>query len=179
MARILVDLDGTIAALHEPWVKWHQETCGCGPVNVEVEDWKHATACGPKLFEFLRGDDIYKDVTPERGAVVSLHMLARDGHELLIVSEASPVYLGEHYKMKKTWLWQQGLSHLPLIVVPSGMKPWLAGDVLVEDRISVVREWQAVHWKAGLLHAQPWNVSAPLFCGSWADIVAYIRRNYA
>lgn len=177
--RLLLDVDGTIAALLPEWLRRYQELGGerIDPTSVAHYDMSKVVLDIDKCYRALGNID-YADVKPYPGVKDAITVLRGAGFTLRFVSYV-PGCAPSHYAGKVAWL----TKHIPAfrpseaVFCASEEKQFLDGDILVEDFPRTLNEWMRARDEAGyeprgFLINQTYNQGAETEAGAeaWARV---------
>lgn len=191
---VLLDVDGVLADFCETILL---------EANFKVQCQAVKDGVGPTAPHVVRFDDItdwriesfFPTLTPEevfapcsrQGFVRWINPLpgAKEAVAELqsfcdVVALTSPWHTSPFWQFERTeWLGKH-FNIAPRDVIHASRKAMVAGDILVDDRSSHVREWQTAHKRGcGLLWDAPYNREdgdGLDRVASWADVVAVARH---
>ena len=177
-AIILVNFDGTIADTFLAWSKWHDKYCGCCSLLQLSEPCEEDSRlrCRNRIFEFFYGPpNPYEEVKPIQDSINSIEYLITQGNDVWIVTESHPKVPNSVYMYKNFWIvnWMGEKWKNKFIVTPS--KHIIRGDILIDDRTSVIDKWEKETKNIGLCLAQSWNEKAKNRFNSWNEIVSFLE----
>lgn len=145
MTTVLVDLDGIVADLHNPWVGWINDTFYPGSFGFSVEDitkYKIEDCVEPRIgraiYGFLEG--CYTSLPPLPGALEALEWLHHAGFEIIIVS--APAHSARTAADKLVWI----RHHLPWLkrqdIFLGHRKEMLKADVIIDDSPDILNKYR-------------------------------------
>lgn len=161
MARIILDVDSTIADLLTPWISSYNAAWADTLVIADIESWslhKHVKPeCGADgLYKIIKEPGFFLALEPFAGAVDIIQRWARN-HEVLFVTDvltgASHIY-GE----KTEWLGRHfGKMFTPDKLIFAGVnRGLLRADLLIDDKPANLLEF-----KKHNPDAQTWAIAYP------------------
>lgn len=174
--RILVDVDGVLAALLPAWIARYNRDYDD---NLRVEDITHwdtskfvKAECGKEVFSYLYDGDIYKEVEPIEGAMAGVLELRGMGHDIVYVTSCVNHSMAAG---KLDWLERHGfLNHgSSVCIVLDQDKSWIAGDIMIDDYHVNLMTFEG----RKILFDKPYNQEA-LFSRAedWDGVVAWVRH---
>ncbi len=173
MKRILIDVDGVIAAYSEAFIEAYMK-CGGNRVSpTDVTDWDFEL-CLPRCKElsnyiraYTHAPGFALELAPYPGAVKAVKRLMQVC-EVVFVTQPLDSKTWAHDRAE--WL----RNHFgPCTIVSTKHKHLVKGDVIVDDRGENVLEWlQSWPDGQGIVWAQPWNSESRLYrTNDWADVL--------
>lgn len=124
-----LDVDGVLADLHAPWLRWANRRFGTDFSS--FPDWDAPTRWwGSAAFDFFTAD-LYERIWPIRGAIETVTLLRAMGHSLRFVTHC----LRQTEPGKKQWLLGHGFLHGDTEFVATSDKSRVPVDILVDDAI--------------------------------------------
>ncbi len=151
MPRILIDIDGVLAALLPEWLTAYEMLGGehIEPADVHHYSMSKVVADIDKCYRALGNVD-YADVKPFPGIGQAIIDLRCAGFTLRFVSYCPPS-APNHYAQKIAWLTKHvpGFSPNEAIFCASEEKQFVDGDILVEDYPRTLNEWMRAREEAG------------------------------
>jgi len=156
---VLVDMDGIVAKLEEPWLALYNKDYDDCLVSEDMTDfdWSKIVKpeCGTKIFSYLATEGLFLNCEPYENSVDALLQLYLDKHELYFVTKAHNL---AKFAVIEKMDWVD--KHFPFIgrdkVICTGYKHLIRGDVLIDDYHKNFRGFQGKK----LLFDRPWNRSA-------------------
>jgi 5'(3')-deoxyribonucleotidase len=144
---ILCDLDDIVVSLLDKWLddyNWdHTDTLGVKDIHNFDMSKVVKKSCGKKIYNYINEDGYFTKLKPIDGAIESLKILHREGHEIIIVS--SPSASPESYRDKIIWC----DKYLPFIsrenIILTKKKYLIKGDILIDDSTENIRLYRK-HW---------------------------------
>lgn len=154
MARIIVDIDDTIADLLPVWISWYNHEYKDDLRLSQITGWDLTEfvkpECGRKIYDYLGDPDLYENVLPVPGSVDAVASFTEAGHQVFFVTAA-------YHPRKIQWLRDNGF-------LPSdGSEDWrymvaknkslIIADIIVDDRYGTVMTFPGY----GVLYNQAHN----------------------
>lgn len=137
--------------------------------NVSKEDWKWLWTEGVRLGLFRFGH-------LTTGAIVGLQSLVADGHHIIAVTHRP----SQAIRDTNAWL---TLMDLPWygqhILTNQEPKSSVEADILVDDKMENIEEWEATTGKPGILFGREWNrdydTRKYFRVEGWPAVLAYVE----
>jgi 5'(3')-deoxyribonucleotidase len=137
--------------------------------HVSPGDWEWLWTEGVRLGLFRYGHLV-------QGAVVGLRQLVEEGHRISAVTHRPPSAVRDTV----AWLTLLDLPWTGIhILTNQEPKSAVAADVLVDDRIENIQDWEASTGNLGILFGRAWNkdpLGLYFRVTNWDNVVAAIRR---
>lgn len=154
--RILVDMDGIITNLLDPWLaEYNLRYDDCiGREDIRSFDvHKYVRKeCGHKIYYIIKEPGLFRDLEPLPGALTGVQALIDSGHEVLIATSPSGP---DSAKEKLVWVWEWlGLGRRKVILMHN--KHLLDADVLIDDKPTTIKAWVAKGGYSATI-AHPYN----------------------
>lgn len=187
---ILCDLDDIVVSLLDKWIedynRDHTDTLGVKDIYSFDMSKVVKKSCGKKIYNYINEDGYFAKLKPIDGAIESLKILHREGHEIIIVS--SPSASPESYRDKIIWC----DKYLPFIprenIILTKKKYLIKGDILIDDSTENIRLYRK-HWPSSTIlsiiyphNADAEQYSAMMFSDwsmpqkAWKNMVKYIQK---
>ncbi len=174
--KILVDVDGPLAASHVEWLGLYNRDYDDNLRPEDIKSWDThlyvKPECGKNIYNYLADHHLYDNVLPVDGAMSGVNWLKSHGHEVLFVSsgvqEAKAQWM-EAYGFIDNWMFSPDL-------VISHHKYHINGDFIIDDNLKNCDEFGG----RALLFNEPWNqdgISNHVRVYNWPDIIEYFTRN--
>lgn len=164
MITVVLDVDETVADLHEPWLEWYNDRYGKRMFLGDMIrwDWDTLVPEGKAIYRFLT-PDIYDSnaVLPIIGAQSSVDLL----RQTFNIVFASSCYDEATAHAKQRWLVRYGFlrtaADLFIPVFPGQSKANVPGTILVDDHIKHVSDFHYLSRtsRPAILISRPWNRS--------------------
>jgi|SRR3990172_5053102 len=160
MARILCDIDGTIADLHKEWLNKYNNDYKDNFTIDKWVDWNiHKLIkeeCGEKIYTYLEDPKIYDNVEPFDDALDVLSKV-RENNRIIFTTSCNNI---EMMKSKALWMFKHnflnGPEHIALRdFVVCHDKYIVKADVMIEDSYDNID----LFYGNGLLFNKPWNIN--------------------
>jgi 5'(3')-deoxyribonucleotidase len=179
--RILVDVDGTVARLHDVWYDRYNKDYNDNLTEAKVIHWNlHEFVkpeCGKKIYEYLDAPDLYDTVKPYDGALFAINELKKKGNQIVYVSAGVSGALAK-YK----WLVREGFittEHNPEAdFIVAYDKNLIIGNMIIDDRDTNVMNFPY----GGILLDRPWNIAtrvppgkAVMRANSWQKVLNIMK----
>jgi len=164
---IAVDVDGTIAALHDVWYYRYNNDYNDNLSTEKVTDWDlHKFVkpeCGKKIYDYLKDPSLYDKVEPIETAYEVIQDLELDGHRVIYPTTTPIEASGAKYR----WLKKHGFLHSDNDYIEISDKSLLNAEFLVDDAIHNIKSFKNL----GIIYRQPWNISFsyPNEAHDWVD----------
>lgn len=130
--RILIDLDGVVADLHEKWLRVYNEEWDDSLTKADITSYDmHEVvkpACDTRIYEIITRLGFYDDLEPIPGAVEAVRLLA-ERHEVLVCSAPAGA---DSARAKLEWC-ERVLGMSRKSVVLTHRKELINADVLIDD----------------------------------------------
>lgn len=168
-----VDVHGTVADLHTPWLRrFNERRPACygnhgktfAPVTVDAITDYDIASCIPNitphensvLYSLLEHEGLYGEMLPIPGALDAVTRLREDYNLRVIFVTAARICVAE---ANCNWLKHHGFVHYEGEVIFTAQKHMLIGDFIVDDRaetlLNVAGHGSITH--KAILFDQPWN----------------------
>lgn len=174
--RVLLDLDGVVADIWEPWFSRYNAKTGDDLTVEKTLAWDVPAAKDHKaLFAVLSEPGFYRDLQPFPGAVEAVRGLVDAGDEVYVLSAAPSVSSWS----EKAWWCERYLPFIPQKhIILTHAKALVKGDVLLDDGPHNLAAYRAA-WPQALLATvfYPYNEVEALrhanaVVGTWKDMPA-------
>lgn len=176
--RIWIDQDSVLYNLHDPWLRQHNEEYPDHKLTKEDHiGWDASKACKDNNCEA----DIYKyfnypETWIEGSIVKDANHIVYDWYkdkiaDLGIISTAANA-MSIPYKIE--WL-EHNFPYIKDILIShkSHLKHLLYGDILIDDGIHNLEQWQGI----GILYTQPWNKNENrLRADNWQEVDRLVKK---
>jgi 5'(3')-deoxyribonucleotidase len=160
MQTVLVDVDGTVARLHDEWYARYNQDYNDNLTEDKVISWSlHQYVkpeCGKKIYDYLNDPTLYDNVKPYDDSQFVCRELKRRGYRLIFVTAGVP---GAWPKLR----WLTKYKFLTSDVVDEDFvcaydKNLIRGNMLIDDRDKNVIEYPG----GGILLDRPWNLATKI-----------------
>ena len=180
---IACDVDGTIADLHTSWLNLYNADYNDTLTPEDIHAWNMANCvkpeCGNKIFDYLNCPSLYDNVLPIEGALGAVTALREAGHRVVFVTSSNAAQAGR----KLTWLIDNGFlpnAHTFPDYIVANDKSLIRADMIIDDGVHNLRQFQVKHSHYRILFTQPHNLSengTGLFVrfSTWPAITNYIE----
>jgi 5'(3')-deoxyribonucleotidase len=167
---VLVDVDGTVADIHVPWLGMYNADYHDRLTLAHITKWEmHELVkpeCGRKIYKYLEDPKLYEKAPVIEGALNGVNTLRKMGHEIVFVSAG-------FYFSKVEWLGKYGFlssddwRNAEDVVIASN-KGLIKGDVIIDDYPKNLDRAGAF---MKILFRRPWNVGSRYQGRNWEEIV--------
>jgi len=172
-----LDVDGIIAALHQPWLDWYNEKWDDHLKISDITEWYFhkliKKECGKQLYSWLKNPTIYENVKPIPGAIKAIKTLQKDGHEIVIITH--PAGGPRTIPDKAAWF-EKWIPDFPQDnIIYTLRKDLIKLDFLVDDSPINIEKYRKAWPNSQILTiAYPYNEIVK----DMADVWAYGYRNF-
>lgn len=170
----LVDVDGTIADLETPWLKWIQENYY--PDLKKFTQWDiHNQVNGDRrVYDYLNDPHVYEDVLPIEGSVFGIHTLKEHGYSVYFHTSCGLAHAYAKYHWLQRWGFPVTLDNY----VEIRDKSVLTGSLIIDDGVHNLTASDVI---VKILHVRDWNVDALnnenfISMFSWYDLPHILER---
>ena len=184
------DMDEIIADLLSPWINWYNKEWNDN-LKLKNVPWRIDAVvrpdCGNKVYDFLKQEDVYKDVKPLDGALAAVEELYNlPNVDFTLITAAGGGYLS--IPSKAAWVHR----NLPFIkdreIMYASKKDLVKFDFFIDDSPANIKSYRAAWSKAKILAiAYPYNKEEEQYTNvyardykhpakAWKEIVDYIKR---
>lgn len=143
--RILFDMDGVLADLHEKWLRVYNEEWFDDLTVAQLSDYRmhlHVKGeCGKAIYDVIQRPGFFDDVRPIESAVEAFRQLTARGHDVRVCS--TPIG-SDSARAKYDWC-ARHLAASNYRVTLTSEKEYVWADVLIEDSPSVIQKWKNRH----------------------------------
>jgi 5'-nucleotidase len=161
MKTILVDVDGTVARLHDEWYRRYNNDYNDNLTDEKVTGWSlHKFVkpeCGEKIYSYLSDPSLYDNVKPYDGSLFVIKELAKRGYNIVYVSAGISGAVAKY-----NWLLREKFiltSYQPeAYFIVAFNKSLILGDMLIDDRDKNVMEYP----RGGILLDRPYNLATQI-----------------
>lgn len=154
---ICVDVDETIAKLHEVWLDRYNKKYDDDLQTDDVTDWEiHRFVkpeCNFDIYRMLECDDMYDEVQPVPGALETVEWIRGRGHRVVFVSST----VRQTFDAKLDWLGRHGFTDKRKDFVAARDKSLVRGDFLIDDNYDNCKGFYCAGARGALLVTAPWN----------------------
>jgi 5'(3')-deoxyribonucleotidase len=167
---VLVDVDGTVADIHVPWLGMYNADYHDRLTLAHITKWEmHELVkpeCGRKIYKYLEDPKLYEKAPVIEGALSGVKQLRANGHKVVFVTAGV-------YESKVLWLARNGFLLLEnwrnaTDVVIASDKSLIMGDALIDDYPVNLTNSPAF---LKFLFGRPWNKNSIYRHVTWKDIL--------
>lgn len=178
--RLGIDMDGVICRFNDGWTAIHRAEFGSAVEAAHIVGWDglHTLGGFADMDEFWswagpqdHRPSVFRHLEPYEGAVETLHRLADDGHDLVIISAKPPWAVPDSL----FWLADQAIRVAAVHFVED--KTTVACDLYIDDADHNLSDLWAAHRDAIVLRmVRPWNSPADgvLDVTTWDEVYALV-----
>lgn len=155
--RILIDLDGVVFDFTRRWVELANYKYGLCLKDSDIDDWEMYKCTGGRLSKkkanaIIWESGFFRHMVPIKGAIYAIEVMNAAGHDIYFVTACK----AGGFQDKEDCL-SEHLTFPPKMVFTEH-KHVVAGDLLVDDKLSNLINWQKDNpGGTALCFAQPYN----------------------
>lgn len=184
MYKILIDQDSTTYDLSTPWYAAHNRDYPDHDLRVEdVDGWDTSAICkrancAADIYSYFTEPQVWQDGTVLGNSDQITKQWQKDLKNVeLAFLTTTPNALAATYKLE----WKEKyFPHIkPMMIVNDHVKHWVCGDILIDDGIHNLTNWQGI----AILYSQYWNLTEDRFprakgntdVEKWLDVDRLVR----
>lgn len=158
MKIIAVDVDGTVANTHLPWLERYNNEYND---NLTEKDWISwdihkivKPECGKRIYKYIEDPSLYDDVKPIKGSQEKVKILQRY-FRVIFVTTSTLGAAGRKLKWLRDWKFIRGDQENDYVECRD--KSLVFSDYLLDDDIKNIQKPVPYGARTNIIYTQPWN----------------------
>lgn len=154
--RILVDVDGVLVKFVERVSDWgYRIDFPRWDGTVDIPEFYKQDV--DAIYRYIQSAEFHHDIKIYEGVHEWLLKQRHSGHEVIAVTAPWKESTTWHYGRIMT-LEKLGFKEKEIIFADKKQKPYVMGDVFIEDHVETLRQWEAKNSALAYLVKRPWNL---------------------